>query len=375
VIRKTTHNTYEAILGRTPRGISDAVIRIGGDGSMTFIPCIYASKWDDECWMNINAPGNKGNCTYNDSGTIEYIVGNDCYRYYITHSGSLEYEIVFSSRPKKSHITLKLESKGLEFYYQDQLTEDEIAEGCKRSPEVVGSYAVYGNGQHGKYMTGKFCHIYRPRLIDSRGSSQWCDIEIDKAAGIIEIRADEKWLNDARYPVILDPEIGYHPGSGGTSANMTSKRLYGTGSFSGADGTLDNFNIFIGTVPSGAQCTLGVYYDSTSNPGSLFADTSELAPSETSWNQIAISGTISASSSYWLAVHNGGISGLQVMFDAATGMARYIDKATYTPGTMPDPFGDGTNLDRKYWVYINYTATTSGLSIPVAMAGYRRRRM
>ena len=60
--------------------------------------------------------------------------------------------------------------------------------------------------QNNKYKTGKFCHIYRPKIFDAAGRWIWGGLEFDGDSLFIII--DEKWLKRARYPVTVDPVIG-----------------------------------------------------------------------------------------------------------------------------------------------------------------------
>ena len=47
-------NLYTSILGQTPNGDADALVKTGGESLTKFVPNINASKWGDECWLNIN---------------------------------------------------------------------------------------------------------------------------------------------------------------------------------------------------------------------------------------------------------------------------------------------------------------------------------
>ena len=72
--------------------------------------------------------------------------------------------------------------------------------------EVRGSYAVYWNRRDRQYRTGKFCHIYRPRIIDASGRWIWGDLDYDGDSLFITV--DEIWLKNASYPVTVDPRLG-----------------------------------------------------------------------------------------------------------------------------------------------------------------------
>ena len=246
LVKSNTDELYTAILGNTNNGHADAVITLGGKSPIKFVPNINAAKWDDEFFININ---NKKVIVTSEKQTdvdskIDLVVGNDCHRYYIDTNGDLEYEIIFSSQPKSSEILFDLKcSKGLEFYQQPALTEDEIAKGCIRPENVVGSYAVYCNKANNKYQTGKVCHIYRPFLIDAKGNVSWCTLFVDPSAGVIQIIMDEKWLAAANYPVMLDPTFGYTTVGGTLSWNVNCIR---TGYFAASEsGTLTSITAYV----------------------------------------------------------------------------------------------------------------------------------
>jgi len=57
-------------------------------------------------------------------------------------------------------ISLPFDSKGLKFYYQGPLTEEEIAQGIVRPEEVVGSYAVYHESKKDREYTQERLSIF-----------------------------------------------------------------------------------------------------------------------------------------------------------------------------------------------------------------------
>jgi hypothetical protein len=75
-----------------------------------------------------------------------------------------------------------------------------------KDPFLAGSYAVYKKETLIGEGTGKLCHIHRPQIIDSRGRRCWGDLSI--VGNTLCITIPEKWLSEAKYPVIVDPVIG-----------------------------------------------------------------------------------------------------------------------------------------------------------------------
>ena len=90
-----------------------------------------------------------------------------------------------------------------------------------KDPLLAGSYAVYkkeillGEG------TGKLCHIHRPEIIDARGRRCWGELSI--TGNRLNITIPEKWLGEAKYPVIVDPTVGT------TTVGSLSKHVFDVG--------------------------------------------------------------------------------------------------------------------------------------------------
>ena len=156
------------------------------------------SKWDDEAFLFLRS----------DKGVFErglksasVTTGRGKHLYRILDSGRMEYDIVLFEKPVSPVIKIPLEfPEGLNFYKQGIKYSHLMRE------EVKGSYALYWKNRNNKYRTGKFCHIYRPEIFDSKGSRIWGELEFDGDSLYIII--DDKWLSGALYPVTVDPVIG-----------------------------------------------------------------------------------------------------------------------------------------------------------------------
>jgi hypothetical protein len=75
-----------------------------------------------------------------------------------------------------------------------------------KEPFLKGSYAVYKKETLLGEGTGKLCHIHRPEIIDARGRRCWGDLSI--MGNELRITVPERWLSEAKYPVVVDPTIG-----------------------------------------------------------------------------------------------------------------------------------------------------------------------
>lgn len=160
-----------------------------------------------------------------------------------------ELEAILKEKPVTNRVDFTIQTKGLSFYFQPELTEAEIKAGHRRPEHVVNSYAVYmtdkkKNIQGGKvYRSGKVGHIYRPKIIDSKGEWVWGHLILDEISNILSVEIPQEFLDTANYPVKVDPTFGYDT-AGGSSAVA--------GSAAGAIGSLFNTLIAIpGDVVTG----------------------------------------------------------------------------------------------------------------------------
>ncbi len=130
--------------------------------------------------------------------------GGDCLELYDKpEEKAFELELVLSARPATNRFVFSIRSKGVtEWHYQPALTEEEIAEGCERPENVVGSYALYGE-------RGKLFHLYRPHIVDAAGNACWGALEPDLQKELVTVVVPHEFLERAVYPVRVDPTIGY----------------------------------------------------------------------------------------------------------------------------------------------------------------------
>lgn len=132
------------------------------------------------------------------------------YRFYAQPNGAFEWEaIIENNMPgNKNSITFPIQSNGLNYFYQDSLTQAQVDSGHGRPDSVVGSYAVYHDGTDMSKGTGKAFHIYRPKAWDALNDTVWVDMLIE-GDSTMTLSLESKWLKDATYPVTIDPLFGY----------------------------------------------------------------------------------------------------------------------------------------------------------------------
>jgi len=137
--------------------------------------------------------------------------------------------------------------EGVNFYYQGELTPEDIAAGAYRPDDVVGSYAVYAD-KSGHYVdsrgntlvnygTGKLAHIYRPKILDVNSAEVWGVLSIVGKEMSVTIPGD--FLDTAVFPVTLDPDLGYSSiGASASGVQDAATVLFVTSNFCGVGGRI-----------------------------------------------------------------------------------------------------------------------------------------
>lgn len=195
-------------------------IEIGDSKQDEFFPQAKIKRWNNEVNLSIRRDNGARRFRERNGQVVadsqeESVVIYELEPDEQNEDGGLEIEIELPRRPKTNVFDFTIQTKGLAFYYQPPLTEQEKAQGATRPENVEGSYAVYhatkrDNFVGGKeYKTGKAFHIYRPKAIDADGAEVWCELAIDEQAGILTVTVPQNWLDTASYPVRVDPTVGY----------------------------------------------------------------------------------------------------------------------------------------------------------------------
>ena len=255
-------------------------IIVGDDKQLDFKPQIKIQRWDNECNLSIRFI-DKLNLTSIISAfnnVITYSNNKIDLRFYNIDSnesspkGGFEFEIILKEKPDINVLEFSLNDKNIEYYYQPPLNEelnlseyDYVNETSAvkdnhvlvyRPPNVVGSYAVYYNkaGDYTKlggknYKTGKAFHIYRPKIIDSKGNWTWGTLHIEN--GILTIEIPQTFLDNATYPVTVDPTFGYET-AGGSSVSVNNV-VRGYSASAPSSGTVDSETAYVNSL----QCFAG----------------------------------------------------------------------------------------------------------------------
>lgn len=273
-----------------------------------------------------------------------------------------EFDIDFTldSKPDTNIFQYRIEgAEDFDFFYQPPLTPEEIEQGAEQPKNVVGSYAVYhktkANHRVGStnYATGKAFHIYRPKAIDAEGNEIWAQLHY--ADGVLSVSVNPLWLEDAMYPVVVDPTFGY------TTAGSYSINLAGIGSPHMRTYHIRGTHF---TAPNTGNVSSVTYYGDADIEGQwgmiyLESDDSLLGASnedtrseETGWITMSLtSGCVQSGTKYWIVAQADGLA-KDIYYDSGTNSAWASRSGGSAP---PDPWSPIDEATIKYSVYATYT--------------------
>src|SRR3989304_6012974 len=195
-------------------------VEIGDALQPDFKPQFKIMRWDNEVNFSLRAEEKVGATVETEGEKIKYITPEYEVHQYdkpdAGEDGGFEFEWVLKQKPSTNVLTATIQTKGLNFFFQPPLTQEEIDEGASRPENVEGSYAVYHATKGGmnrsdgmEYKVGKAFHIFRPKITDANGNETWGELNIDEQNGLLTVTIDQTWLDNAVYPVIVDPTFGY----------------------------------------------------------------------------------------------------------------------------------------------------------------------
>lgn len=310
-------------------------VEIGDRNSIDFRPHIKLNRWDGECFLAIQpaglseeeveyeVEGDKVKCKYKvkyeDDTEEEFEAefyplepttviakdkdGNDV-EFTQNDLGGFEFEIVLKKKPKTNKIVLDIETQGLKFSPQPY----QRREGVICPENVKGSISAYHTTKTNmhrtkadaeKYKCGKALHIYRPKITDAVGKWVWGDLTLDEQSNTLTITINQTWLDDAIYPVNIDPNFGYE--DKGASSYETWE-FCGTRATAPATGTVTSISMYLKVKSGGTNCDVNFgYYEN----GDVVADhvahgTKENPGNIDDWKTIAVSGAITQDAIYWI---------------------------------------------------------------------------
>lgn len=345
-------------------------VEIGDSKQPDFKPQAKIMRWDNEVNFSLRAEEHPDATVETQGKTIKYITPDyEVHQYEldtgeIGEDGGLEFEWVLPSKPASNVLAATIQTKGLDFFYQPPLTQQEIDEGAVRPENVVGSYAVYHATKGGmnrsdgmEYKVGKAFHIYRPKVTDANNNSVYADLNIDEQNGTLTVTVPQDFLDNAVYPVIVDPTFGYT--SIGASENYADFDTSASSSYTSdsTETSIASMTAYVGRKNDVIK--MGIYTDAST--ATLKGNTGDVACTVAlGWVTGSMAATLSTSTLYQLALNTG---------DSADGIAWYFDSggAQYSYTTIfnypdfPDP-GTWNNFhaaSNRISIYATYTAAAT----------------
>lgn len=366
-----------------------------------FHPQFKIKRWDNEVNASFRLLYGSipGSISFSDDGTVvTWSKGQWSAKFYHIdgNEGSFEFEIHIPSVPPINYLEFSVNDKELDWLYQPALTQQEIDNGVVRPDNVVGSYAVYHktkgriNDSAGmEYKAGKAFHVYRPHVVDDNNNETWGELSL--AAGVLTVSVDQTWLDNAVYPVIVDPTFGYTT-LGGTAQIITAaltndqSQRVGINFTPPSDGTLDFISAGLRSL-SGTEIvdnTAFVNVEDTDTDSHDETASSErlglsVVTAHTWYNFTLSSEAIFSSNSYILSVVGNGeditAGNIGLVGDSGGSGNRYEQDETGAgsyAANKDDPWLDaeGTNIS-NHSIYATYSTGDRGLAVNRVLASGR----
>jgi len=351
-------------------------VEIGDKEAGDFKPHLKLNRWDGECFIKVGLPITDKRTPVVEGDKVKWIEPNREAHFYPfeprivggflqNELGGFEFEIILKKKPAKNTITLDIETQGLKFYYQPPLTPEEIADGAFRPDNVIGSYAVYhatrtnahrNKADADKYKAGKAFHIYRPKVTDANGNWIWANLNIQD--GILTITIDQTWLDNAVYPVSIDPNFGYET-IGGSYYPISYNYLFGSLFTAPADATTaDSISAYCKYSASAGNLkgvlvlhsNLNIVANGVGNPIAM--------PSSFAWitSAFGTAPSLSPNTDYVLMAITS--TDVDIKYDTGAANQGHDDSSNnYTTPTNPT---DAAHYTDKYSIYCTYT--TAGVT-------------
>ncbi|PKK83430.1 MAG: hypothetical protein CVT49_08400 [candidate division Zixibacteria bacterium HGW-Zixibacteria-1] len=371
---------------------------VGDSLAENFQPTLGINAWGKECCFIVDLiPTGFGSVavasmkTINNNPQIDCIADSDlAISLYLLDDGSLEWEMRFDTVPKSNVLKFEIDSKNLTFYYQDSAFFDDYF--SVTGPDwAQGSYAVYhSNRRHNRryingcdtlyesYATGKAFHIKRPLIYDSRGDSARCWMNIDTLAGLMTIDIPESFLENAAYPIVVDPTFGKTSvGAWGlTIVNYRHNVLWNVGQAETGEGEITGGYVYCdvnGDIEGVLQIKVHSYTKGTDLGSSTYhasSATVDITDTSAHWEECPMAGHLNPGITYIASFqgYNSTNNKLRVHADATGwGDVKYFD---LTGWNVPDSLSGYFSKNDGFSTYIEYTVESGGSQMPA-----RRRKI
>ena len=273
---------------------------------------------------------------------------------------NFEVEIILKEKPSKNTFSFTIDGwEDFDFYLQS-------AE-AGTPQNIIGSYAVYHKTKRGnQYGTGKFLHIYRPKIIDANKDEVWGTLVYEN--GVLTVVVPQSFLDNAVYPVKVDPTFGKTSDGASSTAASADNKLTSRATPS-TSGTVVSLTCRLWLSSAGIGPWRGVIYSSvTDSPTALLAVTDDSTfTSTTEAEQTAsFSGanliSIVAGTQYWIGFHvqDPGLVNWTVSRDGTANQRITNGDDVWLGGTDDPHSADKTSLSGPIDCYVTYTEPATG---------------
>lgn len=382
-IEPTNPNAYIMEVKNDPRDKLE--VEIGDTKVNEFMPQAKISRWDNEINFSMRMhgmPKDKRQKVKTENGVLTYGDNKKEMRIYNKiHQGedALEFEWVYYEKPETNIQEFTLRFKELDFFYQPPLNEEITpkpgetvtethyydSEGnvlVHRPENVVGSYAVYyargvsGNNVKGKdYVTGKAFHIFRPEAIDANGNKTWCTLEIDREAMSMKVTTPQEFLDNAVYPVVVDPTLGYT--SIGVSLDFVENQYAGYRATLSESGVISKITCYFSNITVAHNTSTAIYYPTSTLSKVINGDSNQVSVTTDGWTDFNMTNkTLVVPSDYWLVVGSESTTGdIYARYDTSgpTNANGYKTSVTYAH-PLPSSFSWTGTQARYLSIYATY---------------------
>lgn len=349
---------------------------LGANEEQKFKPEIKLEKWNGEENLIVKVADEvEDKATKNGDKTISKSKdGKKEFHFYTktkeeigSEKGGFEYELILKEKPDTNIFIWQLENwEDLNFYYQDKIKDGQAQKRADRDgtsleeakriimPEnVIGSYAVYHKTKKdNQYMVGKLFHIYRPKITDKNGDWIWGILNVKD--GELTITVDNNWLDNARYPVSVDPTFG--------STDVGAVHDWSTGSYTtgakytspvDANGTVTKMSWYTERYLAD-DVYKGTLYDTSGNLITNGVGGATLCPASAGWTDSTFSTppSITASTEYLLTVTTASGDEMEYWYDNDTSYGIFDETGINyaSPGSI-DATDQGNWIDSMYATY------------------------
>lgn len=376
------------------RPLKQDVIEIGTERHSPPKPYLKLNKWEGEVNLKVSIPFNTSETPEKIDGKLRYkgdgvkidfypkapeevtkkdSKGNE-YKFTFNEEGGVEFDTILDDKPADNKIIFPLETKGLKFYYQPPLNEENkdpnlacTATECNdkdgniinfRPEEVVGSYAVYHESKQGdyskmggkNYKAGKAFHIYRPKIKDAQENEIWGELKINEQNNTLTITVDQKFLDEAVYPITIDPNFGYT--TAGSSDGNFQEYITGSKFTLSEAGDVTSISAYLSAGNYGRHAIYNTSYNLVAQ------STEDTSSSEkgVGWRTYNISTSLSAAD-YWLVTTYNFVNNTQWRYYDTGSTNQGLDQySTYTyPFSFPSSLTSPTLSTNKFSIYATYT--------------------